>query len=105
MNDKIVLYQDNDRNVVVDVMFQDETFWLTQKMMAQLFDVTKQSISYHLNNIFIENVLDQDSVVKEILTTASDGKKYPTSSYNLDAIIAVGHRVNSKQTTRFRQRG
>lgn len=103
MNDKIVLYQDDDRNVVVDVMFQDETFWLSQKAMAELFDVTKQSISYHLNNIFDEQELPKDAVVKEILTTATDGKNYTTTFYNLDAIIAVGYRVNSKQATRFRQ--
>ena len=102
MNDKIVLYQDDDRNVVVDVIFQDETFWLSQKAMGELFDVTKQSISYHLNNIFDEQELPKDTVVKEILTTATDGKNYTTTFYNLDAIIAVGYRVNSKQATRFR---
>lgn len=78
-NNKIVLYQEDDRNISVDVLFNDETFWLTQKSMAELLDVTKQSISYHLNNIFDENELDENTVVKEILTTANDGKKYNTS--------------------------
>lgn len=100
---KIILYQEEDRNVSVDVVYNDETFWLTQKSMAELFDVTKQSISYHLNNIFKENELEEKSVVKEILTTAKDEKKYSTRFYNLDAIIAVGYRVNSKKATKFRQ--
>lgn len=100
--DKVILYQEDDRNVSVDVIYSEETFWLTQKSISELFDVTKQSISYHLNNIFNENELEENSVVKEILTTAKDGKNYNTSFYNLDAIIAVGYRVNSKKATKFR---
>jgi len=100
---KIILYQTKDGKVSVDVCFEEETFWVTQKAMGVLFDVTKQSISYHLGNIFNEEELDEISVVKEILTTASDGKNYPTKYFNLDAIIAVGYRVNSKKATHFRQ--
>ena len=71
---EVVLYQTDDGNVNVSVIYYDETFWLTQKAMGELFGTTKQSISYHLNNIFSENELDKNSVVKEFLTTASDGK-------------------------------
>ena len=98
-----MLYQTDDGNVNVSVMYYDESFWLTQKAMSELFGTTKQSISYHLNNIFSENELDKNSVVKDFLTTASDGKNYKTLYYNLDAIIAVGYRINSYQATKFRQ--
>lgn len=103
MNDKIVLYQDDDRNVVVDVMFQDETFWLSQKAMAELFDVDRSVITKHLINIFNSDELEQNAVCAKFAHTASDGKTYQVIYYNLDAIIAVGYRVNSKQATRFRQ--
>lgn len=99
----IVLYQADGRNVPVEVTYYEETYWLTQQKMGELFDVTKQSISYHLKNIFDSGELDRQSVVKEFLTTASDGKNYSVAFYNLDAIIAVGYRVNSIQATRFRQ--
>ena len=100
---EVVLYQTDDGNVNVSVIYYDESFWLTQKAMGELFGTTKQSISYHLNNIFSENELDKNSVVKEFLTTASDGKNYKILYYNLDAIIAVGYRINSYQATKFRQ--
>lgn len=100
---EVVLYQTEDGNVDVSVFYHDETFWLNQKAMGELFDTTKQSISYHLNNIFDEQELTRDSVVKEFLTTATDGKNYRTLFYNLDAIIAVGYRINSKKATKFRQ--
>lgn len=103
MNDKIVLYQDDDRNVVVDVMFQDETFWLSQKAMAELFDVDRSVITKHLINIFNSDELEQNAVCAKFAHTASDGKTYQVIYYNLDAIIAVGYRINSKQATRFRQ--
>ena len=70
--------------------------------MAKLFDTTKQNISLHVNNIFLENEMNSDSVVKENLTTASDGKNYKTKYYNLDLIIAVGYRVKSVRGTQFR---
>lgn len=100
---EIILYQSAGRNIPVQVTYGNETFWLTQTSMAELYNVTKQSISYHLKNIFESGELTKESVVKEILTTAEDGKKYRTRFYNLDAIIAVGYRVNSMQATRFRQ--
>lgn len=100
---EIILYQSEGANVPVQVRYMDETLWMPQKKIAGLFDTSKQSISYHLTNIFKEGELDKDSVVKEILTTAADGKNYRVMFYALDAIIAVGYRVNSMRATRFRQ--
>ena len=77
--------------------------WLTQQQMTELFLTSKQNISLHVNNIFKEGELDSNSVVKESLTTASDGKKYKTKYYNLDVIISVGYRVKSLRGTQFRQ--
>ena len=74
----------------------------TQKTIADLFNVSKQNISYHLKDIFETGELEENSVVKEILTTAPDNKKYPTKFYNLDVIISVGYRINSKNATQFR---
>lgn len=99
---EFVLYEDKEGNVKLSVLFSEETFWLNQNALSNLFEVTKQTISYHLNNIFTEGELDENSVVKEILTTATDGKKYNILHYNLDAIIAVGYRINSKKATQFR---
>ena len=98
----IVLYQTDSTNVCVSVCYANETFWLTQKAMAELFSVQKAAISKHLKNIFEDGELEENSVVSKMETTATDGKKYNTSFYNLDAIIAVGYRVNSKQATAFR---
>ena len=100
---EILLYNSGSEKEFVSVVFQDETFWLSQKGMAELFETSKQNISLHLKNCFDEEELDKEAVVKDFLTTASDGKKYKTQHYNLDAIIAVGYRVNSKKATRFRQ--
>ena len=88
--------------VNVDVNFFNDTLWLNQKLMAKLFDTTKQNISLHLRNIFNEGELIEKSVVKDFLTTAIDGRNYKTSFYNLKAIIAVGFRVNSEKATKFR---
>ncbi len=99
---EIVLYQPDD-SVRLEVRLQDETVWLTQQQMTELFRTTKQNISLHINNIFREGELDPDSVVKESLTTAIDGKNYKTRYYNLDVIISVGYRVKSSVGTRFRQ--
>lgn len=99
---EIVLYQP-DENVRLEVRLQDDTVWLTQLQMAELFKSTKQNISLHINNIFREGELAKNSVVKECLTTASDGKNYRTKYYNLDVIISVGYRVKSSVGTRFRQ--
>lgn len=100
---EVVLYQTENGNVNVSVFYYDESFWLTQKAMGELFGTTKQTVSYHLNNIFADGELIQNSVVKEFLTTATDGKNYKTMFYNLDAIIAVGYRINSIKATKFRQ--
>ena len=102
MKNNMIIYVSKDGNIKVDVNIQHETIWMSQDMMANLYDTTKQNISYHLNNIFKEKELDKDSVVKNFLTTASDGKNYNVLHYNLDAIIAVGYRINSKKATEFR---
>jgi hypothetical protein len=99
---EIVLYKTEDGTVKIDTVFHDETIWLTQKKMAELFFVEVPAISKHLKNIFETNELEEYSVVSKMETTAADGKKYQTKYYNLDAIIAVGYRVNSKRATQFR---
>ncbi len=87
----------------IEVKVFEESVWLTQAMIAQLFDTTKQNVSLHIKNIFESAELEEDSVVKDFLTTAQDGKNYKTKYYNLDAIISIGYRVNSKKATQFRQ--
>jgi hypothetical protein len=87
----------------IEVMVQDETVWLTQKMIAALFESTKQNIGQHLKKIFEEGELQENSVVKNFFTTAADAKQYDTAFYNLDVIISVGYRVNSQRATQFRQ--
>ena len=87
----------------IQVMYKDETIWATQKAMAQLFDVGVPAISKHLKNIFESGELSENSVISKMETTASDGKNYDTTFYNLDAIISVGYRVNSVRATQFRQ--
>ena len=99
---EIVLYQPDD-NVRLEVRLQDDTVWLTQQQMAELFNTTRNNITLHIGNIFKEGELDVNSVRKESLLTALDGKKYRTKFYNLDVIISVGYRVKSKVGTRFRQ--
>lgn len=101
-NNEIVLYQP-DETLKLDVQVGDDTVWLSQSQMVELFQTTKQNISLHINNIFKEGELNAISVVKEYLTTASDGKKYRTKYYNLDVIISVGYRVKSLRGTQFRQ--
>lgn len=98
---EIILYQP-DETVKLEVHMEDETVWLTQAQMVELFCSTKQNISLHINNIFKEKELVKDLVVKKSLTTASDGKKYQTNFYNLDVIISVGYRVKSVRGTQFR---
>ena len=87
----------------IEIRYEDETIWLTQKLMAELFEVDVRTISEHLRNIFASGELDQESVIRKFRTTATDGKNYNTQFYNLDAIISVGYRVNSKRATQFRQ--
>ena len=100
---EIILYQSGGTNVPVEVSYMQGTFWMPQKRIAELFGKDKSTISRHLKNIFGEGELDRDSVVANIATTAADGKTYQTDFYSLDAILAVGYRVNSPQATRFRQ--
>ena len=101
-NSNFIMYTTDDGQVEIEVRLEDENVWLTQKAMAELFDTTKQNISLHINNIFEENELNSDSVVKFSLTTAQDGKNYKTKYYNLDLIISVGYRVKSVRGTQFR---
>lgn len=95
MTDLILLYTTEDGRSQIKLRAHDQTVWLTQLEMAELFDATKQNASLHLKNIFEDGELDADSVVKESLTTAADGKRYPTLLYKLDAILTVGYRVRS----------
>ena len=99
---EIIIYQTQDGLTRIEVILQEETVWLTQALMTELFQTTKQNISLHLKNIFKERELDEKSVVKDYLTTAPDGKKYYTKHYNLDVIISVGYRVKSLRGTQFR---
>ena len=102
MKNEIILYCPNEASEHIEVRLENETVWLNQAQMALLFGQTKQNISLHINNCFKENELIPDSVVKESLTTAKDGKLYKTKFYNLDVIISVGYRVKSNQGTQFR---
>ena len=99
---EFLVYQTDDGRIKLEVRLENETVWLTQQLMSELFQTSKQNIGQHLKNIFDEGELDQDSVVKKFFTTAADGKKYETNFYNLDAIISVGYRVKSLIATRFR---
>ena len=100
---EIVLFETEDAKVRLTVPIQEDTVWLTQAQMTELFDTSKQNVSLHINNCFKEGELDKDSVVKDFLTTASDGKKYKTKYYNLDVIISVGYRVKSQRGIEFRR--
>ena len=103
---KIVLYQVEDTNIYVNVMFKEDTFWMTQKAMADLFECTTDNISLHLKNIYKEEELDENRTTEFFSVVQNEGQrnvKRKVKCYNLDAIIAVGYRVNSKKATRFRQ--
>jgi hypothetical protein len=102
IKDKIIYQPNHHLESSIEVWIEDETVWLTQAQMAHLFEATKQNISLHINNVFREKELQVDSVVKEYLTTASDGKRYKTKFYNLDVVISVGYRVKSIRGTQFR---
>jgi len=99
---QILFYNTAQGNTQMEVFFEDETFWLSQKKMADLFGVEPQTINYHLKEIFKSGELDEHSVIRIFRITAADSKNYNTQFYNLDAIIAVGYRVNSYQATQFR---
>lgn len=99
---QIVIYQTEDGQAKVNVRFEGETVWLSQKLIAELFDITIPTISEHLKNIFTTKELEENSVIRNFRITASDGKEYDTKHYNLDVIIALGYRVNSKRATQFR---
>ncbi len=99
---QFLLYQSADENISVHAVIKDETIWLTQKAMAELFDCSTDNISLHLKNIFADGELEKKAVTEKISATASDGKNYLTQFYNLDAIISVGYRVNSRRATQFR---
>ena len=99
---EIVLYHPDD-NVRLEVRLQDETVWLTQQQMAESFGTTRNNVTLHIGNIFKEGELEEKSVRKDSLLTAADGKRYKTKFYNLDAILSVGYRVNSKNATMFRR--
>ncbi|HBM16143.1 MAG TPA: death-on-curing protein [Lentisphaeria bacterium] len=103
LKSEILIYKTADNKTEIEVQFDKDTVWLTQQQMASLFNQTKQNISLHINNCFKEKELNNISVVKESLTTASDGKNYLTKYYNLDVIISVGYRVKSIRGTQFRQ--
>lgn len=102
-NNEIILFETSDKKVTLSVPMDGDTVWLSQAQMAELFDTTKQNVSLHANNCFKEGELNKKSVVKDFLTTASDGKNYKTKYYNLDVIISVGYRVKSKRGIEFRQ--
>ena len=101
-NNRILIYQNTDGNIKIDVRLDEETVWLTQEQMTTLFGKAKSTISEHIKNTFEEGELDENSVVRNFRTTASDGKNYATNHYNLDMIISVGYRVKSVQGTQFR---
>ena len=100
---EVVIYQTEDGNTRIDVCFVDETVWLTQAQLVELYQSSKANISEHIKNIFFEGELDEQSVVRKFRTTASDGKSYLISYYNLDMIISLGYRVHSRIATQFRR--
>jgi len=99
---EIIIYQPDDKSTQLEVRIEEETVWLTQTQMAELFQTTRNNITLHISNIFKELELEQISVSKDSLLTAQDGKNYKTKFYNLDVIISVGYRVKSQRGTQFR---
>ena len=99
---QITFYETEDGKIRIEVRFEHENLWLSQKLMAELFECSRDNISLHLKNIFQSGELDKNSVTEEYSATASDGKKYKTKFYSLEAVIAVGYRVNSSRGTQFR---
>lgn len=101
-NNNIIIYTSDDGQVKIEVRLENENVWLTQNAMAELFDTTRNNITMHIKNIFEEGESQENSVSKESLLTAKDGKNYKTKFYNLELIIAVGYRVKSIRGTQFR---
>ncbi len=99
---EIIIYQSDDGLTQIDVKLEDETIWLTQEQLVNLYQTSKSNVSEHIKNIFDEGELDKDSVVRKFRTTASDGKNYNVLHYNLDMIISLGFRIKSSVATRFR---
>ena len=102
-DNQITVYQTSDGKINIEVLYANENIWLPQKRIAELFDVDRSVVTKHLKNIFSENELQEDSVCANYAHTAEDGKEYQTNYYSLEAIIAVGYRVNSERGTQFRQ--
>lgn len=100
---EIVIYQTEDGLTKIEVKMEDETVWLTQAQLVELYQSSKANVSEHITHIFEEGELDKESVVRKFRTTASDGKKYNVLYYNLDMIISLGYRINSSTATKFRQ--
>lgn len=103
LDNQITIYQSPDGLVNIEVLYANENIWLTQKLIARLFECSIDNVSLHLKNIFADGELDPNSVIEEYSITAVDGKEYKTKHYSLEAIIAVGYRVNSQRGTQFRQ--
>ena len=101
--EEFLTFKVDEKEKGIQVRYENETLWMTQKAMAELFDVGRPAITKHLNNIFKENELDKGAVCSKMEHTAEDGKKYQTEFYNLDAIISVGYRVNFVRATQFRR--
>lgn len=99
----IIIYQTDDGETQIDVKFEDETIWLTQAQLCELYQTSKANVSEHIKNIFSEGELDEDSVVRKFRTTADDGKSYMMAYYNLDMIISLGYRIKSRIATHFRR--
>ena len=101
-NSDIIIYQNEEGNIKIDVRLEEETVWLTQAQLCELFQKSKATVSEHIINVFEEGELHENSVVRNFRTTAADGKNYNTNHYNLDVVISVGYRVKSIQGTQFR---
>jgi len=102
-NSQLIIYQTESGETKIDVRLEDETVWLTQKLMAKLFDTSVPNINMHLKNCYEDEEINENSVIKKFLITAEDGKNYKTKFYNLDAIISIGYRIKSKTATHFRK--
>ena len=102
-NSQLIIYKTESGETKIDVRLENETVWLTQKLMAELFDTSVPNINMHLKNCYEDGEINENSVIKDFLITADDGKNYKTKFYNLDAIISVGYRIKSKTATHFRK--